>query len=350
MLELWLQNFFDKKEGKLNKYFNPKNYMNYGIAKILLFLSPIIKFWENKKIKKYASMPLKHQPIFIIGAPRTGSTILYQTITNQLDVLYIDNLICKFYRNLFFGFCLSDKLFKQKAHNSFDSDHGNTKGLHAPSECGGFWYRWFPSDRHFIDYNDITDAMMSEIRNEIIAIINYFDKPLVFNNNNMALRIRLLRQIFPGAKFIIADREPLFVSQSLLKARFRFFGGYEKWWSILPENFEEIQKFDFYKQVVYQHYFINKRMYEDLEKLYNEKNYMVIYYQEFSKNKNHTLKNIKKFLKYEITRNFFLDNEIRERKILKIGEDLENLLKQEINKLDWENYTSKLEVSSDQKS
>ena len=251
----------------MSKYLNPKNYIRFFISKFFSLVSPIIKVWEDKQIKKYASMPLKHQPVFIIGAPRTGSTILYQTITNQLDVLYIDNLVCHFYRNIFFGFWLSNKFFGQKAHNCFDSDHGNTNGLHSPSECGAFWYRWLPKERHFINYDDITDTMVREIRDEITAAINYFDKPLVINNNNLGLRIRLLQKSFPNAKFIIADREPLWVAQSLLKARYRFFGTYEKWWSMLPENFKEIQKFNFHKQVVYQHYFINKRMYEDLKKL-----------------------------------------------------------------------------------
>jgi hypothetical protein len=30
----------------------------------------------------------------MIGAPRTGSTILYQSLTNYFDLLYIDNLVC----------------------------------------------------------------------------------------------------------------------------------------------------------------------------------------------------------------------------------------------------------------
>ena len=193
----------------MSKYLNPKNYIRFFISKFFSLVSPLIKVWEDKQIKKYASMPLKHQPVFIIGAPRTGSTILYQTITNQLDVLYIDNLVCHFYRNIFFGFWLSNKLFKQKAHNCFKSNHGNTSscGLHAPSECGGFWYRWLPNDRHFIDYDDITDEMVEQIREEITAVINYFDKPLVFKNLNAGQRLRLLQRCFPEAKFIFTKRK-----------------------------------------------------------------------------------------------------------------------------------------------
>jgi len=326
----------------LNKYLNPKNYIEYSIVKLFVLIYPIVKYWENKKIKKYASMPLKYQPIFIIGAPRTGSTILYQTITNQLDVLYVDNLICRCYRNLFFGFYLSDKLFKQKAHNSFNSEYGDTKGFHSPSECGGFWYRWLPTDRHFIDYDDIMDNMISEIKNEITAVINYFNKPLVFNNNNVALRIRLLKQVFPDAKYIVADREPIFVSQSLLKARLKFFGTYDEWFSILPKNYKELQNFEYYKQVVFQHYFINKQMYEDLKSLVNSNNFITIQYKDISKNKDKILSQIKCFLDYKLERENYIDNKIVESRAISVDENLEKLLKKEILKLDWINYSSDL--------
>ena len=84
-------------------------------------------------------------PVFIIGAPRTGSTFLYQSITNSLDVAYIDNLVELFYDSFCAGFFISKALYGNKPHNNFVSYHGNTRrlgGLHAPSECGAFWYRW----------------------------------------------------------------------------------------------------------------------------------------------------------------------------------------------------------------
>ena len=86
------------------KYINIKNYINFAVNKLISLSSPIIRKFENRYIKKYSNKPLKHQPVFIIGAPRTGSTILYQTLTNELDILYINNLTCKFNKNIFFWF------------------------------------------------------------------------------------------------------------------------------------------------------------------------------------------------------------------------------------------------------
>ncbi len=326
----------------MNKYLNPQKYVNFLLNKFLSVLSPLILMFEKGYIKKYSNQPLKHQPVFIIGAPRTGSTILYQTLTNQMDILYIDNLVCRFYKNFFFGFWLSDKLFKQKAHNCFKSNHGDTSkcGLHAPSECGGFWYRWLPTNKHFIDYDDITDDMVKEIQKEITTVINYFDKPLVFNNNNIALRIRLIKKAFPNAIYIIADREPVYVAQSLLKARKIFFNDYSTWWSIMPTNYEELLKYPFPKQVVLQHYNINKQMYFDLKNLVDKLNYKTVMYQDLCSNQTLIFDILMNLIQYSKKRENFKSIEIKESKKLNLEASIIENIKQEIERLNWHDYTS----------
>ena len=70
----------------MKKFINPKIYMKFFIIKFFSLISPVINIWEKKYLNLYGNQKLKHQPIFIIGAPRTGSTIFYQTLTNQLNV------------------------------------------------------------------------------------------------------------------------------------------------------------------------------------------------------------------------------------------------------------------------
>lgn len=262
----------------MNKYLDPKRYWHFLVNKIITLISPIIKIWEKKQYKKYASKPIKHQPIFIIGAPRTGSTILYQTLTNQLDVLYIDNLACRFNKNLFFGFWLSNLFFKQKAHNCFSSNHGATKGLRSPSECGEFWYRWLPRDRHFIDHQDVTDKMVKEIREEITSVINKYDKPLVFKNLNAGQRLRLLQKCFPEAKFIFCKRNPFFTVQSILNAKRKVGLADNDFWSVMPKNVDELRKLSWPEQIVGQVYYLEKQITVDLT-LFNKQNIIEVDYQ-----------------------------------------------------------------------
>jgi len=244
-------------------------------------VAPFIRVFERRIIVKYGFQPLKHQPIFIIGAPRTGSTILYQSLTNLFDVQYINNLTCRFHRNLFFGFWLTQKIFGSKPHDNFKASHGLTYGFNAPSECGQFWYRWLPTDHHFIDFNDITDEMVEQIRLEISAIINYFDKPLVFKNLNAGQRIRLLSKCFPDAKYIFIRRDPVYTVQSILQAKRRLGLSDHTFWSIMPPNVEELKKTGGLEQIAKQVFHIEKQILEDSQFM-SRKSLYILDYSEMS--------------------------------------------------------------------
>ncbi len=325
----------------MNKYLNPQKYVNFLLNKFLSVLSPLILMFEKGYIKKYSNQPLKHQPVFIIGAPRTGSTILYQTLTNQMDILYVDNLVCRFYKNFFFGFWLSDKLFKQKAHNCFKSNHGDTAkcGLHAPSECGGFWYRWLPMDKHFMDNNDITDDMAKEIKEEITAIINHFDKPIIFKNLNAGQRLRLLKQCFPEAKFIFIKREPVFTAQSILKAKRKIGTEDNEFWSVMPKNYKELEKLNPYEQIVKQIYSIEKQILED-SKLFDNNNFLIINYKDLGKEFETTLTICRNFVKVK-DKNAFEKSKINLTEKLTLDDNEIDKFNKEIKNLDWENYNDK---------
>ena len=321
----------------MNKYLNPKKYINFILRKMSCILVPVIKLWEYPYIKKYSYQPLKHQPVFIIGAPRTGSTILYQTITNQLDVLYVDNLVCKFYSNFFFGFWLSNKLFKQRAHNCFKSKHGSTKGLHAPSECGAFWYRWLPKDRHFIDYNDITDKMVKEIKREIATIINYYNKPIVFKNLNTGQRMRLIQRCFPNAKFIFIKRDPLFTAQSILKAKRQIGLAANEFWSVMPPNVAKLKRYNSSEQVIKQIFYIEKQIVVDAA-LFPQKNMLIMNYNNLKDQD--PFNQCQSFCGAKNKNNYSVSNICLSEKLTLPATEICQL-KSEICKLDWDNYVVK---------
>ena len=265
------------------KYLNPHNYVNRLKLLFISFLSPILRIWEKKLINKYGKMPLKFQPVFIIGAPRTGSTILYQALTNHLDILYIDNLACRWSKNLIFGMWLSQKIYNNKPHNNFKAIHGNTNkfGLNSPSECGSYWYRWLPQEHHFIDTNNFNDKVVEEIRNEITSIINYHNKPMLFKNLNAGQRICLLKQCFPNAKYIFIRRDPLFVVHSILTARKKANIKEDQWWSVRPKNYQELLKLPKIEMIAAQVFYIEEQIKHDL-KYITADNVIEIYHHNLS--------------------------------------------------------------------
>ena len=231
--------------------------------------------WSNRRAEMVAA------PVFIVGAPRTGSTVLYQALTNAYNLAYIDNTTCRWHRNLRFGMWLSNRKYGDSPHNNFKADHGNTQrfGGHAPSECGGFWYRWLPRDRHFIDYQDITLRMIEELRAEVFGVINYLEKPLLFKNLNAGQRLRLIHRAFPSAKIIFIRRDPRFVIRSLLDARRKVGVKPGNWWSIMPPNVLELLSLPEPEMCAAQVYFVEKQIEEDLA-LFPAENIREIHYRD----------------------------------------------------------------------
>ncbi|MEP3561479.1 MAG: sulfotransferase [Marinobacter sp.] len=220
-------------------------------------------------------------PTFIIGAPRTGSTILYQALTNAYQFAYIDNTACTWHRNLRFGLWLSQKKWGNTPHNNFKADHGNTSkfGGHAPSECGQFWYRWLPRDRHFIDHDEVTDRMVQEIREEVLGASGYLQRPLLFKNLNAGQRLRLIKKAFPDAKIIFVRRDPRFVTRSILKARKKVGTPTNQWWSIMPSNVNDLLQLPEPEMCAAQVYYLERQIEEDLT-LFPEDNIRAVHYQE----------------------------------------------------------------------
>jgi hypothetical protein len=302
------------------------------VIEAVQFFSRII---ERPLKKKFAEKRLKKQPVFIIGAPRTGSTIFYQILTNQFNVLYFDNLVSLFNKIPFIGFILSNLVFKNCAHNCFKSHHGDTRkyGWHAPSECGAFWYRWLPKDRHFVDYSDINKLMVKQIRNEINAIINYFNKPVIFKNLNAGQRLRLIKKCFPDAKFIYIKRDPLYVAQSILKAKRKIGIKDNEFWSIMPPNVADLKKINGYEQIVKQIYFLQKQIEEDLQ-LFPEENILILDYKYLGSNLSKVLGKCKKLIKAEFRGNF-KKAEIKISERISLDKIEITQIKSEIEKFNW---------------
>lgn len=245
-----------------------------------LFVKPIVMSIEKFFTRAYSENKLDiYQPVFIIGAPRTGSTIFYLLITNFWNVSFINNFHCKMHKFPIIGAILSNILFFNKTNRVYKSKHGKTKGLRGPSECGGFWYNWFPKHRHYVARKELNQRDVEDIRATVNAIVSIFQKPLFFKNLNCGQRIGALSEAFPEAFFIHYKRNPLFVAQSLLLGRERVYGDRKTWWSVMPKEYPQISDHDPEQQVVEQVYFIDKQIEKDLFRYYPDRHY-TLHYEE----------------------------------------------------------------------
>jgi hypothetical protein len=272
-------------------------YIRNIISIILYSLNPFERILLSK-LKE--SERIDPPPIFIIGAPRTGSTFLYQLITNYFDVNYISNLTALFYKALYFGFIFNNKIYKNKTHNSYESEFGRTEKLNSPSESGKFWYRWFPKDKHYVDEFDVNIENLSYLKKTFNAITNVNKKPLIIKNLNCGQRLKVLHKIFPEALIIYITRDHLETSLSLLKSREKIRKDKNKWVSVRPKNYKDLIELNYIEQVVNQIYYIENQIDEDLN-LFSEKQVMKICY-------NALINDIEKIL--SVIKFFFKNNNI----------------------------------------
>lgn len=263
-------------------------YLRFVSDKLITGFSPFLKLIEN--ILFPVRLTENYSPVFIVGAPRTGSTILYQSLTNAYQFAYVDNSACVWHRNLRFGLWLSQKKYGNQPHNNFRAEYGNTRmfGGCAPSECGQFWYRWLPKDKHFVDHDEVNQKMVTEIREEVLGASSYLQRSLLFKNLNAGQRLRLLHKVFPNAKIIFVRRDPRFVIRSILNARDKVGTPEGQWWSIMPPNVNDLLSLPEGDMCAAQVYYLERQIEEDLA-LFPGDNVQEVHYQEFDESLIHRL-------------------------------------------------------------
>ncbi|HEX6253416.1 MAG TPA: sulfotransferase [Nitrososphaera sp.] len=160
-----------------------------------------------------AFSPIK--PILIIGAPGSGTTLLYQTLSSHRDLAYIThNMLRAGIRK--HGRLLGDR---RKAlfilQNLIHRDPAST----LPHEADAFWMTYFG----YYDYmteNDYTEEMAAFFRKKLLAVQNLWGRPRFVNKNlQNCFRVRLLNAIFPDAKFIHIIRDGRAVVFSILNKK-----------------------------------------------------------------------------------------------------------------------------------
>lgn len=299
----------------------------------------IIKPLENIALSRYeVNEQINPPPLFLIGAPRTGSTLIYQVITNFFEVNYTSNFGALFYHSLFIGMRLEKRLFGNGFHNNFISINGRTRGLRSPNECGKFWYRWFPKDRHFVGGDEFRTNELTALRRTILAVTKLMPRPFVFKNLNCGQRLQVLHKILPEALFIYCKRNPLYTAQSILEGRERVLGDKNKWWSVMPRNMSELLKLPYPEQVVKQVYYLQAQIEQDLP-LFPEKQFIEVSYEALCDDLLGTLKQISDFWKrngVNVGRRegaLLPDLKLSER--MRVSMSDFKALSVEINKLDW---------------
>lgn len=227
---------------------------NYTTKAGLYILNSALHHLECK-LANGNDQSLSYPPLFIIGAPRSGSTLLYQVMAEYYDFGYLSNLHCTFYGcpSLIQRFIGAQRWQKP---SKYASTHGLTEGRSAPSECGAFWYRFFRRKPQYVALHEADQQKMIQLRSAIRALGDAFKKPILFKNLLCSLRLEPIASALPEALFIIIRRNEVDNAHSLLEGRKKIYGNYTQWWSAEPPAVEQLKQLLPHEQVVEQIYHI----------------------------------------------------------------------------------------------
>jgi len=183
-----------------------------------------------------ADIPL----IYLVGVPRSGTTLMSQLLSRCLPVSYINNLIARFWARPSIGIRLSRAVLGDDCgrYISLDSKYGTTSGAEGPHEFGYFWRRWLrldetfnhhPPEEHLVGLD--RTGLRHALENEIIVSSG---RSVVFKNVICGFHASFLTELHKKSLFIYVKRDSYASTASILHARFQRYGSYSTWWSLKP--------------------------------------------------------------------------------------------------------------------
>ncbi|MET0082510.1 MAG: sulfotransferase [Sedimenticola sp.] len=223
------------------------------------------------------------KPVFIVGPPRSGTTLLFQLLLSQYKLSYISNVMAAFPKYMVTLCGLSPHIASNYTGGVKKSYYGYISGLLSPNEAGRIVDEWFGVGGVEIDSRSV--------RRTIASISSLTQSPMLIKSLFLSMKINKINEVLPSARFIYLKRDPVFTAQSILLAREKIEGSASRWWSVKPPGYESILDKDPCYQVAWQVATIERSIYEKLSML-DEGRQMHITYEDLCNGHDAVLKEV----------------------------------------------------------
>jgi len=191
--------------------------------------------WPFERFAK-AKHNLSGPPVFIIGAPRSGTSLLYELMITRFRFAYMSNASHRFFRTPL----TASKIFKNAIldwSGDFTSQYGHIDGWGAPNEGGWIWQRWL-NDGDWTDGTGFNAEYTPELRHLTNGLAAILEAPFLNKNVMHSNRLKLMHQIWPDALYIEVQRDILDNARSIVRAERTEAGpgkAQDIWWSVRPK-------------------------------------------------------------------------------------------------------------------
>jgi LPS sulfotransferase NodH len=234
------------------------------------FLRAVNERLESLERERYVDTDIEHPFLFVVGLPRSGTTLLSQLLAYCLDVGYVDNVAARFWLAPVHGLRLSRILVGNEKPAAFESDYARTHDLRAIHEFGYFWRRWLRKET----FADV--ARSRELESEIdwdglrLTLANVqrqLGRPYAGKNMLGAYHTQKLTDVLGKVLWVYVERDPLDVCVSILDARRKHYDDLRTWWSYVPLEIDRLEGLDEWQQVAGQVHYLQRLYDADLPAL-----------------------------------------------------------------------------------
>lgn len=208
----------------------------------------------------------RYPPLFVVGAPRSGTTAVYLHLLNRWELGYFPNL-ARAHPRAPVTAAVAGKLGGRPYRPTYAHRYGRVEGPMAPSDGWEIFHRWFPRYDHD---RPVDQAGLHALRTIVRLYEGIFGAPFANKNNSNSVRIQHLARLFPDAFFVAVHREPVATVRSLLEARERHEVALDAWWSASPPRFLDRTFSDPVEQAVHQIWGVDRFLRDSLEELPSE--------------------------------------------------------------------------------
>ena len=199
--------------------------------------------------------------IFILGLPRSGTTLLSQIIYAGTNCLCVNNLMARFTDAPLVGAMVSKLSITKNINLNFQSNLGKTIALDEPHEFSWFWQNilgWSVKENgELIKNKKVNWDLLSS---KILNLNRILEAPLVWKPLELITDdIENISNIFKKSLFIFIDRDSGEIGNSILQIRNNQ-KNKNDFWGPIPRNtsFEKLINQELHNQIVDQIFYLRK--------------------------------------------------------------------------------------------
>ena len=190
-----------------------------------------------KNIDKQVTNSGKPYPsVFIVGAPRSGTTLLSQLFASCTEIGYVSNIMALFWDAPILGAHVSEH-FQDRPEFTGRSVYGKTSSPLEPHEFGMFW-------RTRLKYSGMDQQLycnvelLRKLGNTLDEISKIFKKITVYKVFQLTWHMHTYQTLKPETKWIWIERDLIENASSILKLRETRNRNIEQWVSSRPHGVE----------------------------------------------------------------------------------------------------------------